>query len=159
MANGTLTIEMEHWGRILMIYILLSIISGLAIIIAPYIFLYLLVEKANIHPGISFPALYYIIAPPLLALGGYFPGIILGKYKRKTSKIAIVFSTPGLYLAIFGFLVNFVIEDRIPLDGLISIIFVGLFLFLITTTFTFLAYKKYSKKELPGRSSHLIPEK
>ena len=127
--------------------IVMAVLAGVSIPAIPYALFLVMVEKLGddfFHLDPQFVAI--ILGLLLLCLGGYTTGKILRKGKFNTlKKYCIVLVTPGLYLGIAGLVSEFLIDGKIPKDGLVALSFLSLALICITAPFTYWGYKSKFK--------------
>ena len=115
----------------------MAILAGIFIPAVPYALFVVMVERLgedyfHLHP--QFVAI--ILGLVLLCLGGNTTGIILGKGKFNTlQKYHFVLVAPGLYLGLAGFVTNFLVDEKIPKDGVIALSILNLALTTGNTSF------------------------
>ena len=124
--------------------ILSAIFSGVLIAGVPYGLFILIIEKYgsnSFHMDPQFVAT--LLGSSLLCLGSYWTGKLLAQFKIDDAiSPLIIFSTPGLYIGITGFIINFLIDGKLEKDGVIALTFILLSMFALSASFTIWGFKK-----------------
>ena len=90
-----------------------------------------------------------IIGSSLLCIGSYWTGKLLAQFKIDgVISPLIVFSTPGLYIGVAGFIINFLIDGKLAKDSIITLSIILLTLFAISAPFTIWGFKRNIKSVL-----------
>ena len=130
--------------------ILSAIFSGVLIAGVPYGIFILIIEKYgsnSFHMDPQFVAVLLCIS--LLCLGSYWTGKLLAQFKIDDAiSPLIIFSTPGLYIGIIGFIINYLIDGKLVKDGIIALSFILLAMFALSAPFTIWGFKKNIKSVL-----------
>jgi len=91
--------------------ILSAIFSGVLIAAVPYGIFILIIDKFgsnSFHMDPQFVAV--LLGSSLLCLGSYWTGKLLAQFKIGDAiSPLIIFSTPGLYIGITGFIINYLV--------------------------------------------------
>ena len=130
--------------------ILSAIFSGVLIAAVPYGIFILIIDKFgsnSFHMDPQFVAV--LLGSSLLCLGSYWTGKLLAQFKIGDAiSPLIIFSTPGLYIGITGFIINYLIDGKLAKDGIIAMSFILLAMFALSAPFTIWGFKKNIKSVL-----------
>ena len=132
------------------IKILSAISLGILIAAVPYGVFVLIIEKIGLNSFHMNPQLVAVmLGSSLLGFGGYCTGKLLAQFKIDGAiSPLIVFSTPGLYIGVAGFIINFLIDGKLAKDSIITLSIILLTLFAISAPFTIWGFKRNIKSVL-----------
>ena len=108
--------------------VFLAAFTGCVIFTLPYIIFIRLADNSSSGPFLTFLMLVsLLLSATLLKLVGLVSGRIVSNANFDNKDIVLfILAIPGLYIGLSGFVINYIIDGYIPIDGFIALTFMAI---------------------------------